>query len=176
MNSALAEILEHESRLLAYVSRRVRDKARAPDILQEAMLRVIEQTEKQDLANPLAYAFRVVDSVIYADARRTPVSAEQLDCDLRCNLPLADEVLEQKQRAQVFQEALLKLSAVRRAVFIKRHVEGKSRQMIADEMNISLEAVKKHLVRGMVALAEALAEAENGARLDAALPAGSSAQ
>ena len=176
MNSAVSEILKHEGRLLAYISRRVRDKSRATDILQEAMVRLIEQTQKQDLANPLAYAFRVVDSVIYADAREAPVENEQLDFDLKCDLPLADEVLEQKQRVQVFQNALMKLSLTRRTVFVKRHIEGKSRQEIADEMNINFETVKKHLVRAMVELSEALAGAEDAARLDAVLPKGSSAQ
>ena len=176
MDSAVSEVLNHEARLLAYISRRIRDKSRATDILQEAMVRLIEQTRKQDLVNPLAYAFRVVDTVIYADARRTMVDTEQLDFDLRCSLPLADEILEQKQRVQVFQNALAKLSPVRRTVFVKRHSEGKSRQAIAEEMNISLEAVKKHLVRAMVELAETLAEAEAVARLDAALPDGSFAQ
>jgi len=176
MNSAVSEILNHEARLLGYISRRIRDKSRAPDILQEAMVRLIEQSQRQALANPLAYAFRVVDSVIYADARRAPVDTEQLDFDLRCDLPLADEILEQKQRVEVFQDALGKLSPVRRAVFIKRHIEGKSRQAIAEELNINLEAVKKNLVRAMVELADALAGAEGAARLDAALPKGSPAQ
>jgi RNA polymerase sigma-70 factor (ECF subfamily) len=176
MGSAVSEILKHESRLLAYISRRIRDKSRATDILQEAMVRLIEQTQKQDLANPLAYAFRVVDSVIYADARRAPVDSEQLDFDLQCDLPLADEILEQKQRVQVFQEALARLSPVRRAVFEKRHIDGKSRQVIAEEMNITLEAVKKHLVRAMVELAEALAGAEGAAALDGALSKGRAAQ
>lgn len=161
MNSAISELMEHEGRLLTYISRRIRDKSRAKDVLQEAMLRLVEQSQKQALSNPLAYAFRVVDSVIYADARRAPANAEPLDCDLKCDLPLADEVLEQKQRVKVFQEALLKLSAVRRDIFLKRHIEGKSRQEIAEDMNLNVETVKKHLVRSMVELADALADAED---------------
>ena len=150
---------------MTYISRRVRDKSRAKDILQEAMLRLVEQSQKQALSNPLAYAFRVVDSVIYADARRTPANAEQLDFDLKCDLPLADEILEQKQRVQIFQEALLKLSSVRRDIFLKRHFEGKSRQEIAEDMNLNVETVKKHLVRSMVELAGALTDAEDIMRL-----------
>ncbi len=164
MHSAVAKILQHEERLLAYISRRVRDRSRAGDILQETMLRLIEQSQKQDLANPLAYAYRVADSVVYADARRTPVMAEQLDFDLPCDLPLADEVLEQKQRVVVFESTLSKLSPTRRQIFIKRHLEGQSRQAIADDMNMSVEAVKKHLVRAMVELAEALDAREAAGR------------
>ncbi len=120
------------------------------------MLRLIEQSQKQDLANPLAYAYRVADSVVYAEARRSRVMADPLDFDLPCDLPLADEVLEQKQRVVVFESTLSKLSPTRRRIFIKRHLEGQSRQAIADDMNMSVEAVKKHLVRAMVDLAEAL--------------------
>jgi len=175
MSSAVLEILKHESRLLAYISRRVRDKSRAADILQEAVVRLIEQTQKQALDNPLAYTFRVVDSVIYADARRTAPESEQLDLNLLCGLPLADEVMEQKQRVQIFQAALMKLSPTRRAVFVKRHVDGMSRQAIAEEMKLNLEAVKKHLVRAMVELENVLAVAEDAARLDA-IPAKGSSQ
>ena len=166
MNSTVSQVIQHEGRLLTYIARRIRDKSRANDVLQEAMLRLIEQTQKQALDNPLAYAFRVIDSVIYADARRRPVNDEPLDFDLRCQLPLADEVLDQKQRVQVFQDALLKLSATRRQIFLKRHIEGKSRQVIAEEMSMNIEAVKKHLVRAMVELADALAVAEIRERLD----------
>jgi RNA polymerase sigma factor (sigma-70 family) len=121
------------------------------------MLRVLEQSRKQEISNPLAYAYRVADSVIYDKAGRAERDAgEPLDDDLMCDYPLADEVLQHRERVRIFQTALLKLTPLQREIFIKRHFDGKSRQEIADLLDMSVEAVKKHLVRAMAELAGAI--------------------
>lgn len=156
MSSAALQLTSGMARLAAYVSRRLREPERAEDVVQETVMRVLEQDRRQGIAQPLAYAFRVADSIMYADARRRPHVDLDEHPDLRCDLPLADEVLDYKQRAARFHGALERLSPQRRAVFAKRHIEGKSRQAIADETGLSPEAVKKHLVRAMVELSQAL--------------------
>jgi len=140
-------------RLLTYVRRRVRDPEQAEDIVQEAIMRVIEQEGRQVIEQPLAYAFRVADSVLYNRARRSPADHGPVDPELACALPLADQILDYRQRYDRFREALAQLPPQRRAVFVARHLEGLSRQEIANSMGISVEAVKKHLVRAMVDLA-----------------------
>lgn len=153
MTGSPAWIVEGRARLLTYVRRRIREPEQAEDIVQEAIMRVIEQEGKQVIEQPLAYAFRVADSVIHGRARRPAPDTGPVDVDLACALPLADEVLDYRQRFGRFQTALAALPPQRRAVFVERHLEGKSRSQIAEEMNISVEAVKKHLVRAMVDLA-----------------------
>lgn len=157
MRDPLAELRPHERKLLGYIARRHGDRTRAEDVLQETLLNIMQQSRKQEIANPLAYAYRVADSLIYAEGRRgrreqALVPGEDYGCDL----PLADEVLEHKQRVAIFESALARLSPVRRQVFARRHLDGQSRQAIADSMGLSLEAVKKHLVRAMVELADAM--------------------
>jgi RNA polymerase sigma-70 factor (ECF subfamily) len=157
MTDAISVLKAHESKLLAYIHRRCRNASLSEDIMQETLLRVIEQSRKNQIAQPLAYAYRVADSVIFAQARKTRRETEIGDADFESELPLADEVLEHKQRAAIFRKALAELPAMRRAVFIERYVEHKSRQTIAEEFGISLESVKKHLLRAMVDLARATA-------------------
>ncbi len=153
----LAELRPHERKLLGYIARRHGDPSRAEDILQETLLTLMQQSRKQDIANPVAYAYRVADSLIYAQARRDRREQGLGEADdYGCDLPLADEVLEHKQRVVVFQGALNRLSPVRREIFVRRHMDGQSRQTIADGLGMSLEAVKKHLVRAMVELAGAM--------------------
>ncbi|MCT8003100.1 sigma-70 family RNA polymerase sigma factor [Sphingomonas sanguinis] len=152
MNSPLAWAVEGRDRLLTYVRRRIREPEQAEDVVQESIMRVIEQERKQVIEQPLAYAFRVADSVIYNRGRRGAADHAPVDPELACALPLADEVLDYRQRFERFRTALSRLPAQRRAVFVERHLEGKSRQQIADDMNISIEAVKKHLVRAMIDL------------------------
>lgn len=153
MTGSAAWVVEGRTRLLTYVRRRIREPEQAEDIVQEVIMRVIEQEGRQVIDQPLAYAFRVADSVIHGRARRTAPDTGPVDVELACALPLADEVLDYRQRFGRFQAALAALPPQRRAVFVERHLEGKSRSQIAEEMNISVEAVKKHLVRAMVDLA-----------------------
>ncbi|WP_343525381.1 sigma-70 family RNA polymerase sigma factor [Sphingomonas sp.] len=152
-----AWMAEGRERLLTYVRRRLRDPEQAEDVVQEAIMRVIEQERKQVIEQPLAYAFRVADSVIHNRGRERgwarATDHASVDPDIACAMPLADEVLDYRQRFDRFRTALSRLPAQRRAVFVERHLEGKSRQQIAEEMEISVEAVKKHLARAMVDLA-----------------------
>jgi RNA polymerase sigma-70 factor (ECF subfamily) len=153
MNDALAELRPHERKLLGYIGRRHGDPSRAEDILQQTLLMVMEQSRKQAIVHPLAYAYRVADSLIYSQARRDRREESLGEADYGCDLPLADAVLEHKQRVAVFEAALRRLSPVRREVFVRRHVDGQSRQKIADDLDLNLETVKKHLVRAMAELA-----------------------
>ena len=162
MHHAVAELRRHERKLLSYIARRRGDPSTSEDILQETLLTVIEQSRKQEISNPLAYAYRVADSLIFSQARRGRREEAIGEDDFECELPLADEVLEHKQRAEIFEAVLRRLSPVRREVFIRRHLDGQSRQEIADAMRLNVESVKKHLVRAMADLTEAAAEAARG--------------
>ena len=169
IGNAMKDVLEalrpHERKLAAYIARRSKDPARAEDILQETFLTVMRQAGKQEITQPLAYAYRVADSLIYAQARRDRREEPIGDEDFGCEMPLPDAVLEHKQRAAVFEAALKRLSPLRRDIFIRRHLDGQSRQAIADDLRISLESVQKHLVRAMTELAGAMQDAAvNAAR------------
>lgn len=150
-----ADILaEHRARLTAYVRKRLRDPEQADDVVQETFVRVVEQERKQRIEQPLAYAFRVADSILFAGARKGAAQTEPLDAEIACALPLPEEVLDYRRRLARFELVLAGLPALRREVFVKRHLDGKSRAEIAEELGLSLEAVKKHLVRAMIDLAE----------------------
>jgi RNA polymerase sigma-70 factor (ECF subfamily) len=152
MTNVGAMLAAAHGRLIAYARRRLRDPDQAGDVVQETMMRVIEQHQRQGIDQPLAYAFRVADSVIYAGARGARRSYEPVDVDLVCDMPLPDTLLDYRQRFERFERALATLPPQRRTAFIKRHIDGQSRAEIAADMGISVEAVKKHLVRAMIDL------------------------
>lgn len=156
MTSTIAELMAGMERLRLYVGRRLRNGDDGEDIVQETLTRVLEQSRRQTIEQPLAYAFRVADSIIHTRARHDARETELGDTDFRCELPLADEVLDHRQRLERFTKALERLTPQRREAFVKRHLEGKSRSQIGEEMGLSLEAVKKHLVRAMVELAKSV--------------------
>lgn len=158
MNDAATQLADRLGRLQSYVRKRMRDPGQVEDVVQETLVRVIEQGRRQEIQHPLAYAFRVADSVILAGARKAARETELDHFDLVCDLPLADEVLDYRQRLARFEAALTRLTPQRRAVFRMRHMDGKSRQEIAEELNLSVEAVKKHLVRAMADLVGSLSD------------------
>lgn len=160
MTDSILRSPDRRRKLLAYISRRDRNPSSSEDILQETLLRLLEQSQKQQIGDPMAYAYRIADTVIFAAARKRSRETMLGEMDFESDAPLGDQVLEYKQRAAIFRDALLALPRVRREVFVKRHLDGKSRQNIADEMDLSLEAVKKHLVRAMTALSCVLDEGE----------------
>lgn len=127
-----------------------------------AGIRVMEQERRQAIEHPLAYAYRVADSVIIAGARKAQRIGDVDMLDLMCSLPLADEVLDYRQRYERFETALARLTPARRAVFRMRLMDGRSRQEIAGELGLSVEEVKKHLVRAMADLALALEDDLDG--------------
>ncbi|QDK34832.1 RNA polymerase subunit sigma-70 [Sphingomonas sp. IC081] len=168
MSDAASPLLAGMTRLKSYVRKRMRDPEGVEDVVQETLARVMEQERRQAIEQPLAYAFRVADSVIVSDLRKhrragsptgRQADAHPLELDpleLVCDMPLADEVLDYRERFARFEAALARLTPMRRTVFRMRHIDGQSRQDIAEELGLGLEAVKKHLVRAMADLALAL--------------------
>lgn len=165
MSSATAQLSAGIARLKSYVRKRMRDPDQVEDVVQETLVRVMEQERRQVIDQPLAYAFRVADSVIVSGARKAARETELDGPELVCDLPLADEVLDYRQRLARFEAALARLTPQRRTVFRMRHIDGKSRQEIAHDLNLSVEAVKKHLVRAMADLTASLGDDLGPARV-----------
>lgn len=161
LNASLAQIARSD-RLRAYVRRRCGDGVSAEDVLQETVLRMMERARTQEIEQPLAYAFRVADSVIYETRRRARPQTELCEDTLACALPGVDVQLEHRQRYARFAETLDRMPEMRRRVFVLRHYDGLSRTEIADLLGLSLEGVKKHLVRAMAELALVMADHDAG--------------
>lgn len=161
MTGVVLQLEAQRRKLLSYISSRDGRAGPPEDILQEVMLRVFEQSRKQDIGNPLAYAYRVADTVIYDHARRVRrEAAAPLDEGLACLNPLAEETVIHRDRVRVFERALKALTPLQREVFVRRRFDGLSREEIAQALGLSVEAVKKHLVRAMAELADAMDQAD----------------
>ena len=167
-DSLISELLSQKDRLKGYASRRMRDTSQVEDVVQEALLRIVEQMSRTTIENPLAYAYRVLDSVIYAQHRKAPVIHDPVDEQIVCDQPLVDEQVEYRERFRQFAGRLSDMPPLRRQVFVMRHIDGLSRDAIAVRLGLSVEAVKKHLVRAMSDLARANLKASGKPGLDGA--------
>jgi len=150
--------------LLSYFLRRVRDRAHAEDLVQDALLRVIRAAEFEVIEHPESYVFKVAANLL-KDSRRHAVRhptvtratvAENREGEIEETLVderspervLAGEI----SLAQVLQ-ALGELSELTRNVFILFRLEHMKQRDIAALYGIAQSTVEKHVMRAVLHLA-----------------------
>lgn len=129
------------------------DNALTDDVLQETLIRTSKSVRFSELDNPLAYMITVAKSVLYDFQRKKlphPVDYQSVPLDAANDCP-EQRYLDQQKLAFI-EMALESMSPLRREVFLLRRVDGLSRDAIAEKLELSVEAVKKHLTRAMVEL------------------------
>ncbi|QFU31579.1 sigma-70 family RNA polymerase sigma factor [Brevundimonas sp. Bb-A] len=144
-------------RLRAFVRSRVHNDEDADDISQEAYARVLARSQTAPLKDPVAYAFRVALNLL-SDRRRvaSPSAGEAIDEAAASDAPSPFEVLDMKQRADLFTRALQRMPRLRREVFVLRQSADLSYAEIATRLNISVEAAQKHFSRAAVEVRRAV--------------------
>lgn len=150
--------------LLSYFLRRVRNRAQAEDLVQDALLRVIRASECEVIAHPESYVFKVAANLL-KDSRRHAVrhptvatASVEEDFGGEAEESLIDErsperVLDGEiSLAQVLQ-ALGELSELTRNVFVLFRLEHMKQKDIAALYGIGQSTVEKHVMRAVVHLA-----------------------
>jgi len=147
------EGLERYHALKAFIRGLTNDKDVANDVLQETLLRTSKSAQYSELENPLAYMITVAKSVLYDHQRKklpTPVDWQNEDLEAANDSP--ENSYHNVQKLAFIESVLAEMTPLRREVFILRRVDGLSRDEIAAALNLSVEAVKKHLTRAMIEL------------------------
>lgn len=150
--------------LLSYFLRRVRDRAQAEDLVQDALLRVIRASELEVIEHPESYVFKVAANLL-KDSRRHALRHPTVTCPTpaedkggEVEEMLVDErsperVLDgETSLAQVLQ-ALGELSELTRNVFVLFRLEHMKQKDIATLYGIAQSTVEKHVMRAMLHLA-----------------------
>jgi RNA polymerase sigma factor (sigma-70 family) len=150
--------------LLSYFLRRVRNRAQAEDLVQDALLRVIRASECEVIEHPESYVFTVAANLL-KDSRRHAVrhptvtsEAVEDDSGSEIEAALVDErsperVLDgETSLAQVLQ-ALSELSELTRNVFVLFRLEHMKQKDIAALYGIAQSTVEKHVMRAVLHLA-----------------------
>lgn len=140
----LHQALKNAEPLARYLQRNA-SSADAADIFQESVTRVLEQARQRPILNPLAYAFTVARHMLM---RLKPVQAEEPDLVL-CQNANPEEMASIQQTVDLFSQALSAMPSLRRQVFVLLRMEGKSRSEIAALLQISEDAVSKHVSRAL---------------------------
>ncbi|MEP1385620.1 MAG: RNA polymerase sigma factor [Paraglaciecola sp.] len=140
-------------KLRLFVQTRTKNNDLTDDVVQETMLRTFRSREIDNLQNPLAYMVTVSKTVLF-DHWKSKLKAEadfQLDT-LEDKSAGIEEAYLQQEKIHILRNVLANMPELRRKVFEMRRIDGKSREVIAKELGISVEAVKKHINRAMVEL------------------------
>lgn len=177
----------HQGRLYAYVLGRVRDHARAEDLVQElfiSALRGLRAGDEEVRLEPWLYEIarnRCIDQHRRA-ARRTEVG---LDDDVLAALdalhqaPPAEEHLQGQQRFADVRHALDGLSSVHLRLLVLRELEGRSYSEISARTGLSRPAVETGLFRARRRLRaeyDALASGDRCLRIESLIARAASAR
>jgi RNA polymerase sigma-70 factor (ECF subfamily) len=151
--------------LLSYFLRRVRNRAHAEDLVQDALLRVIRAAEFEVIEHPESYVFKVAANLLKDSKRhaaRHPTVTRGVvaqDKEGEVAETLVDErspervLAGETSLAQVLQ-ALSELSELTRNAFILFRLEHMKQKDIAALYGIAQSTVEKHVVRAMLHLAK----------------------
>jgi RNA polymerase sigma factor (sigma-70 family) len=160
----LASLRTQRHDLYRFIVRRTRDPAAADDLVQETLLRLMTYERAWTVVDRAALGYRIALNLVRDHFRhRNRRAVETLNDDIPCEAPAPEQILMHRQKVEVFGRALDAMPPLRRDVFIRRRLHGRSVREIAAELNMNEAAVEKHVVRALEQLHREMAKAERRA-------------
>lgn len=152
--------LVHQQELLAWLTRKLRDRELAADLTQETFLRIAELGERKDSApirNSRSYLFRTANNLAIDHARQrkreAPIYMEdglaETLVDTRCS---PEENAISRNNLVWLNSRLSTLPERTASVFRMSRVDGLTYREIAQRLGISDSSVQKHLSRALTLL------------------------
>lgn len=155
----------HRDELQRFALRRVGDRDRAADIVQDTFLRLANAVNESNplLDNPRAYLFRITGNLATDALRHIRMADGVLDRDgLDDSLPAAqpspEAVALDRDLLRRLQSALAQLPEGQRQVLALKRLHGCSHAEISARTGFSAAAVEKNLTRALQRLRVALGE------------------
>ncbi|OAI24436.1 RNA polymerase subunit sigma-24 [Methylosinus sp. R-45379] len=148
--SILRELFARTQRDLTRLLTRRVGPDHAPDIVQEAFLRVMHRDMTEEISDPPAYLRRTAVNLAMDFSRRRKLEsklfvADPESCDAPSDEPSADETLEADRRARILTAAIETLPPKCREVFVLRMHHDVPQDEIARRLGISRNMVDRHL-------------------------------
>jgi RNA polymerase sigma-70 factor (ECF subfamily) len=160
-------VRRYQNRLLNFVYRTTGDRERAEDLVQEVFVRVYRHIHRFDRSRKFStWIYTIASNLAKNELRnrsRNPLvlfqtirrNWEDDDRPLQFEDPGSrpDDLFRKRQLREVVEEAVQKLPAHHRNVFVLRELEGKSYEEIAEITSTNLGTVKSRLNRARNAFA-----------------------
>ncbi|TPV60770.1 sigma-70 family RNA polymerase sigma factor [Aestuariibacter sp. GS-14] len=145
--------IANQHALKGYIRKSVPQESDVEDVFQRLLVRVLGKHWDEQIDSPLAYGYRITRNLIIDFQREQKRLPDALPDDEQTDYLLESEaletMLEHQERVQIYQAVVSAMSPKRREIFIRRRLHGESRDAIARDMNLTEEAVKKHITRAL---------------------------
>jgi len=158
---------QNRSELLAHANRIVKDKAKAEEISQEALVKfMLAAPELESDSHALAYLHRTIENLridLFRAENRRPnlVALDDVSAEVESTWQVSgDHSLEisAAEDAAIIRQALSLLSPAERAALVMWEVEGRSTAEIAKELGIKESTVRHTVARARTSLRRILSE------------------
>jgi RNA polymerase sigma factor (sigma-70 family) len=157
-----AAILPHEGALRGRLRRVISRASDVDDLVAECMTRAYAHGDITATSSGKAYLFQIARNLLIDEARREKIVSLEFVAEL--DVLQADNsteaALQARDELRHLQAILDTLPPQCRRAFIQRRVFGKSVKEIAEEMELSVFTVDKHLTRAAVKIMQAIGQFE----------------
>jgi RNA polymerase sigma factor (sigma-70 family) len=158
---------EHRSELVAHASRILKDSARAEEVIQDALIKVmLAAPELESADHALGYMHRTIENLcidIFRIEGRRPNLVVLDDATAEIESTWVDnkdhaDVIAAADDAAIVRQALAMLSPAERAALVMWEMEGRSTEEIAAELGIKESAVRHTVSRARTSLRRVMSE------------------
>lgn len=148
------QVKPHEPLLRGYLQKRFPSLPDHDDVVQEAYTRLLQAEADRHLASVKGFLFTVARNVAIDMLRRQQSVAHEPLSECAAlpalqEMPTISDALERQQRHAMLLDAIASLPERCREVVMLRHLEGLSYKEIAEQLGISPNTVKLHIVKGL---------------------------
>jgi RNA polymerase sigma factor (sigma-70 family) len=158
---------EHRSELIAHASRILKDSAKAEEVIQDALIKVmLAAPELESTDHALGYMHRTIENlcidIFRIEGRRPNLvvldhASAELESKWVDNKDHVD-VIAAADDAAIVRQALAMLSPAERAALVMWEMEGRSTAEIAAELGIKESAVRHTVSRARASLRKVMSE------------------
>jgi RNA polymerase sigma factor (sigma-70 family) len=158
---------EHRSELIAHASRILKDRAKAEEVIQDALIKVmLAAPELESTDHALGYMHRTIENLcidIFRLEGRRPNLVVLDDASAELESTWVDnkdhvDVMAAADDSAIVRQALAMLSPAERAALVMWEMEGRSTAEIAAELGIKESAVRHTVSRARASLRKVMSE------------------
>jgi len=158
---------QNRSELIAHANRIIKDKAKAEEITQEALVKfMLAAPELSSDSHALSYLHRSIENLcidLFRAENRRPnlVALDEATAEIESTWQVSGDhssVISAAEDAAIIRQALSLLSPAERAALVMWEVEGRSTTEIARELGIKESAVRHTVSRARASLRKILSE------------------
>lgn len=152
--------------LVAFLGRRVRRAADAPDLAQEVYLRFLRADRAQLIRNPEAYLYTIAVNLVREQAvldRRWKHTVDALESPAEpalVDFRTPEEDVERAARLSRLEGLIEALPPKFQAVLVLQYRDGLTYEQIARQLGVTTHTVKKYVVQGLALCRKRLSRSE----------------